>query len=211
MTRGVLVTGTDTGVGKTLVSAALVAAAPPGVTYVKPAQTGLASDEADCAVVATLTGAPVVQGQAFDEALAPSVAADRAGVRLERAHLLAPFRGLDLVVGEGAGGLLVELGTDGTTLADLAADLGLGLVVATRPGLGTLNHTRLTLEAAWARGLTVHGLVVCGYPADPDLATATNLDGLAAMAPVLGVVPWLSSVSAQTLPTVEWPLVDGGG
>ncbi len=136
------------------------------------------------------------------------MAADRVGARLERAHLLAPFRGLDLVVGEGAGGLLVDLGTDGTTLADLAADLGLGLVLVTRPGLGTLNHTRLTLEAAWARGLTVHGLVVNGFPPDPDVATETNLDGLAAMAPVLAVLPHLDAVRPDALPEVPWPLED---
>ena len=83
----------------------------------------------------------------------------------------------------------MELGTDGTTLADLAADLGLPLVVVARAGLGTLNHTRLTLEAAWARGLAVAGIVVNRYPTVPDLAEETNLDGLAAMAPVLAVVP----------------------
>ncbi|MDQ3973733.1 MAG: AAA family ATPase, partial [Actinomycetota bacterium] len=92
------------------------------------------------------------------------------------------------VVGEGAGGLLVELGTDGTTLADLAADLDLPLVVVARPGLGTLNHTRLTCEAAWARGLRVLGIVVNRYPPQPGVAERTNLHGLAAIAPVLEVV-----------------------
>lgn len=186
--RGLLVTGTDTGVGKTFVSALLCRAHPPA-TYVKPTQTGLAQDEADAAVVARLAGVATRQGVALDEPLAPSVAAQRAGVAITRAALLAPFRGLDVVVGEGAGGLLVELGTDGTTLADLAADLSLPLVVVARPGLGTLNHTRLTCEAAWARGLRVLGIVVNGFPADPGVAERTNLDGLAAIAPVLGVVP----------------------
>lgn len=202
--NGLLVTGTDTGVGKTLVSAALVAAKP-GSVYVKPAQTGLDTDTADADVVAALTGHETAQGRGLDEALAPAVAARRAGVRLERPHLLSPFRGHDVVVGEGAGGILVELGTDGTTIADLATDLDLPLVVVTRPGLGTLNHTQLTLEAAWARGLRVLGIVVNGYPDDPDLATRTNLAELERMATVLAVFPRLETVTADTLPTIAWP------
>ena len=186
--RGLLVTGTDTGVGKTFV-AALLCREWPGVTYVKPAQSGLADEPADAEIVARLSGVAVRQGPGFDEALAPAVAAERAGRRVTRATLLAPFSGLDLVVGEGAGGLLVELGTDGTTLADLAADLGLPLLVVARPGLGTLNHTRLTCEAAWSRGLGVAGVVVNGYPADPGLAERTNLGAVARIAPLLGVVP----------------------
>ena len=185
--RGLLVTGTDTGVGKTFVSA-LLCRAHPSATYVKPAQTGLAEDEPDAEVVARLAGVEVRQGPGFDEALAPAVAAERAGAQISRAALLSPFSGLDEVIGEGAGGLLVELGTDGTTLADLAADLDLPLVVVARPGLGTLNHTRLTCEAAWARGLRVLGIVVNDFPAAPGVAEQTNLDGLAAIAPVLGVV-----------------------
>jgi dethiobiotin synthetase len=201
---GVLVTGTDTGVGKTVVAAAL-AVARPGAVYVKPVQTGLATDVADVEVVRALAGCDVRQGRGFDEALAPAVAAARARVSLRRADLLAPFHGLDVVVGEGAGGLLVELGTDGTTVADLAADLDLPLVVVCRPGLGTLNHTRLTLEAAWARGLRVLGLVVNGYPAAPGVAERTNLDGLGAMAPVLAVVPAVErGVTAADLPAIGW-------
>jgi dethiobiotin synthetase len=198
--RGVLVTGTDTGVGKTFVSA-LLCRARPGATYVKPVQTGLAADEADAAVVARLAGCPTRQGPAFDEALAPAVAAARAGEQVGRGQLLESFRGLDDVVGEGAGGLLVELGTDGTTLADLAADLDLPLLVVARPGLGTLNHTRLTCEAAWARGLRVEGIVVSGYPPRPDVAERTNLDGLAAIAPVLAVVGrWEEGTPLPELP-----------
>lgn len=197
--RGVLITGTDTGVGKTFVSA-LLCRTHPTATYVKPVQTGLGQDEADADVVARLAGVATRQGMAFDEALAPGVAATRAGVAVTRGSLLAPFSGLDELVGEGAGGLLVELGTDGTTLADLASDLALPLVVVARPGLGTLNHTRLTCEAAWARGLQVLGIVVNNYPAQPDLAEETNLEGLAAIAPLLAVVAHHTSGAA--LPTV---------
>lgn len=188
--RGLLVTGTDTGVGKTVV-AALLCRGRPACTYVKPVQTGLAADEPDVQVVARLASCSTRQGPGFAEALAPAVAAARAGATITRGDLLSAFSGLDDVVGEGAGGLLVELGTDGTTLADLAADLGLPLVVVARPGLGTLNHTRLTCEAAWARGLCVQGIVVNRYPIDPGVAERTNLDELASIAPVLAVVPEL--------------------
>jgi dethiobiotin synthetase len=188
--RGMLVTGTDTGVGKTVV-AALLCRNRPGCTYVKPVQTGLASDEPDVEVVARLAGCPTRQGPGFAEVLAPAVAAARAGTRVTRGDLLSAFTGLDDAVGEGAGGLLVELGTDGTTLADLAADLTLKLVIVARPGLGTLNHTRLTCEAAWARGLYVQGIIVNRYPANPGVVERTNLDGLAAIAPVLAVIPEL--------------------
>jgi dethiobiotin synthetase len=191
--KGVLVTGTDTGVGKTVV-AALLCRARSRCTYVKPVQTGLAIDEPDAEVVRRLAGCPTRQGPGLAEALAPSVAAARAGMTITRSDLLHAFSGIDDVVGEGAGGLLVELGTDGTTLADLAADLDLPLVVVARPGLGTLNHTRLTCEAAWARGLCVHGVVVNRYPADPGVVEQTNLDQLATIAPVLAVVPELDLV-----------------
>ncbi len=185
--RGLLVTGTDTGVGKSVV-AARHSRRRPRCTDVQPVQTGLAGDEPDVEVVARLAGCPTRQGPGFAEALAPAVAAARAGMTITRGDLLGAFSGLENVVGEGAGGLLVELGTDGTTLADLAADLDLPLVVVARPGLGTLNHTRLTCEAAWARGLRLQGIVVNRYPADPGVVERTNLDGLAAIAPVLGVV-----------------------
>jgi dethiobiotin synthetase len=186
--KGLLVTGTDTGVGKTVVSA-LLCRARPTATYVKPVQTGLADDPPDTDVVAGLAGCATRQGPGFIEPLAPAVAAQRAGARVTRSDLQQPFRGLNDVIGEGAGGLLAELGTDGTTLADLAADLALPLVVVTRPGLGTLNHTRLTCEAARSRGLEVLGLVVNRYPSRPDVAERTNLGQLARLAPVLAVVP----------------------
>lgn len=204
--RGVLVTGTDTGVGKTFVAALLCRAAT-DATYVKPVQTGLADDDADAAVVARLAGVPTRQGPGFDEALAPAVAARRGGASVSRGQLLDTFRGLDLVVGEGAGGLLVELGTDGTTLADLAADLELPLIVVARPGLGTLNHTRLTCEAAWARGLRIRGIVVNHYPQRPDIAEQTNLDALVDIAPLLAVVPAVTS--DDDLPQLDADLVLG--
>lgn len=205
----VFVTGTDTGIGKTVVSAALAAcwaAAGATVTYVKPAQSGAADGDDDARdVAAWAPGTRTVVGTVLDEPLAPSVAARRAGITLTRDGLVEPVvtaraAGRRLVV-EGAGGLLVELGTDGTTCADLAAALDLPLVVVARPGLGTLNHTALTLAEADRRGLSVAGVVVSGHPDDPDVATRTNLAELVRLTEgrLAGVVPRLATVDATAL------------
>lgn len=208
---GVFVTGTDTGVGKTVVSAVLSACWAAGghdVAYVKPAQSGAADGDDDAAAVARWAAiAGEVVGTVLGESLAPAVAARRAGVELTAADLVQPvidagrrWPRARLVV-EGAGGLLVELGTDGTTCADLAAGLDLPLVVVARPGLGTLNHTALTLAEADRRGLDVAGVVVCGYPDDPDLAARTNLAELARLSDdrLAGVVPWIEDLHARHL------------
>ena len=131
------------------------------------------------------------------EPLAPAVAAERAGVRIDVDRLLREAAelaaGADALVVEGAGGLLVPLWED-LTMADLAAGLGASLVVVARPGLGTLNHTALTLEAARSRRLGIAGLVVSGWPDHPEPVEETNLERLAAMAPLLGVVPHLGGL-----------------
>ena len=190
------VTGTDTGVGKTVAAAALCRAdrlRGRTVLYCKPVQTGLALAEAgDAAFVAAAAKVPVIECLRFPAALAPAVAAQRAGAIVDVDALLADVAkasdGFDRVVVEGAGGLLVPLSED-LTMADLADRLGAGLVVVTRPTLGTLNHTALTLEVAHARGLPVDGLIVSGWPAEPGVTEETNLERLSAMAPLLGVLP----------------------
>ncbi len=190
------VTGTDTGVGKTVACAALARAeqaAGGRVAYCKPVQTGLVPGESgDADYVAASAGVPVTEGLRLEEALAPAVAAERAGIPIDVDALVSWCRhqadAVDVLLVEGAGGLLVPLSGQ-ATMADLAARLGAELVVATRPGLGTLNHTALTLEAARARHLRVAGLVICGWPAEPGITETTNLERLAAMAPILGVVP----------------------
>ncbi|HEV7861301.1 MAG TPA: dethiobiotin synthase [Acidimicrobiia bacterium] len=190
------VTGTDTGVGKTLAAAALCRMerqAGKTVLYCKPVQTGLQTAEAgDAAFVAAAAGVPVIECLRFPEPLAPAVAAERAGAVIDVEALLADLAkasdGFDRVVVEGAGGLLVPL-RGAVTMADLADRLGAGLVIVTRPSLGTLNHTALTLEAARARALPVDGLVISGWPAEPDVTELTNLERLSAMAPVLGLLP----------------------
>lgn len=198
--QGVVITGTDTGVGKTVVAAALAAlwrALGDEVTYVKPVQSGTADGDDDAAGVGSLAGVAVMTGLRLGPSLAPGVAARLAGEELGYPALVATIRAaagprVRLVV-EGAGGLLVELGSDGTTLADLAAASGLPLLVVARPGLGTLNHTALTVEAIARRGLDFKGVVVNRYPDQPDLAARTNLAELDRIAGgrLIGVVPEL--------------------
>lgn len=200
LSRGVVVTGTDTGVGKTLVCAALArlwSVAGHRVAYVKPVQSGVDEGDDDAAEVGRLAGVPTRTGRRFGPPLAPAVAARLAGERLTLEELVGCVRsvavghpGYRLIV-EGAGGLLVELGTDGATLADLAAALHLPVLIVARPGLGTLNHTALTAEAIRSRALTLAGVVVSGYPPEPDLASRTNLVELDRIAGLHGVVPAL--------------------
>ena len=217
------VTGTDTGVGKTLASAALCRRereAGRSVLYAKPLQTGLAPAEAgDAAFVAAAADVPVLECLRFPEPLAPAVAAERVGAVIDVEALLADLAraaaGYDRVVVEGAGGLLVPVWAE-ITMADLAQRLGARLVVVTRPGLGTLNHTALTLEAARARSLPVEGLVISGWPADPGVTERTNLERLAAMAPVLGLLPaypGLDTAEPGTAPPslALVPLPEGSG
>ena len=196
-----VVTGTSTGVGKTVATAALAVVSPDPVTVVKPVQTGIGDGSlGDSEVVQALTGCDVEEWTRLDEPLAPDTAARRAGVSIpvvaehaERLRALADER--ETVIVEGAGGLLVRLDTDGGTVLDLSADLArthpVEVVVVVAAGLGTLNHTELTVGALRARGLEPRGLVVGSWPAAPDLAEQCNLEDLPRVAgvPLLAVIP----------------------
>ena len=198
------VTGTDTGVGKTVACAVLAHRARTAgqkVRYVKPAQTGVKGDApGDAAFVAAVSGVKTAELLRFEEPLAPAVAAERAGRTIDfdglTADVLKQETGTDLLLVEGAGGLLAPLAGN-RTMADLAAGLRAELVVVTRPGLGTLNHTALTLEAAERRNLNVAGVVVSGWPARPGIAERTNLERIGAMAPVLAVIRRIRGVSVD--------------
>jgi dethiobiotin synthetase len=183
----VVVTGTDTGVGKTIVTAALAALARAScrrVAVVKPAQTGVATDEpGDLDDVRRLAGIDDLHELArFADPLAPATAARRANVLAPAVSQLAgcirDLEDRDLVLVEGAGGLLVHLDAGGGTLADLAVELDAPAIVVTRAGLGTLNASALTCEALAARGVECLGLVIGAWPAAPDLAATCNLDDL---------------------------------
>jgi dethiobiotin synthetase len=180
----IVVTGTDTGVGKTYVSAALC---DPETTYVKAAQTG---EDDDARTVRERSGATVHTLAAYPEPLSPERSAARAGVPCITPREIAAFveECEGRVVVEGAGGLLVRFGEQGT-IADVAELLDAPLIVVARAGLGTLNHTALTVEAIERRGLQCLGIVIGSWPQDPDLASLCNLDDLASIAPVLGKLP----------------------
>jgi dethiobiotin synthetase len=194
------VAGTDTGVGKTAVTAALAAVARiqgATVAVVKPAQTGLDATEAgDLDEIRRLSGVEDVHELArYPEPLAPASAARRAGRQGVGAATVAEavggLTGRDLILVEGAGGLLVRFDGEGATLADAAALLGAPVLVVTRAGLGALNHAALTCEALGTRGLDCPGLVIGAWPAAPDLAAWCNLDDLPAYTgrPILGRIP----------------------
>jgi dethiobiotin synthetase len=186
-----VVSGTGTGVGKTIVTAALaVLAVGRGsrVAVVKPAQTGVGGtggEVADLETVRRLSGVTDVHELArFPDPLSPEAAARNAGLPpLDMTAAAAYIRALattrDQVIVEGAGGLLVRYDPSGHTIADLALMLDAPVLVVTAAGLGTLNHTALTLEALAARGLKTAGVVIGSWPARPGLAERSNLADLA--------------------------------
>jgi dethiobiotin synthetase len=193
-----LVTGTDTGVGKTVVAAALLMALrSQGVRAIgfKPAETGIDPDEvADSVLLAEASGEdeplarPLLR---LAEPLAPAVAADRAGTPLDPRDIEDRIRALRAagycLVVEGAGGLLVPLAW-GYTALDLASRAKLETVVVGRAGLGTLNHLALTVEMLRARAVAIRGIVLNGGNQPPDLAEATNPSALARLLPGVRVV-----------------------
>lgn len=196
-----VVTGTGTGVGKTVVTAAVAALARArgvSVAVVKPAQTGVGPHEpGDLEDVRRLAGVTDLHELArFPDPLSPAAAARSSGRppldladTARQVQSLATDRGLVMV--EGAGGLLVRYDEDGATLADLARRLDAPLLVVVDPGLGTLNHTALTLEATAHRGLVLAGVVLGSWPAEPDLACRSNVRDLEMLSarPLSGALP----------------------
>ena len=200
--RGVFVTGTDTGVGKTVLTAGIALALRArghSVGVVKPVQSGaLARDEqGDAALLKRWTAVAESEEEiapfAFAAPLAPLVAAELEGRSLDRDEVVERVRAVarryEAVVVEGAGGLLAPLGDD-WTVADLAAALGLPVLVVARAGLGTVNHAALTVLAVRQLGLVPVGVVLNG---SEDASTPTNARLIERVAdvPVLGRTPQL--------------------
>ncbi|HWI07087.1 MAG TPA: dethiobiotin synthase [Solirubrobacteraceae bacterium] len=187
--RGCFVTGTDTAAGKTVVATAIAAAlrarGEPVAAW-KPVVTGVAEPQegawpADHELLARAAGAEPadVTTATFGPAVSPHLAAQLAGSRLSlevlvrAAHRAAAAAGdAAAFIAEGVGGLLVPFGD--FTVRDLAVALGLPLVVAARPGLGTINHSLLTLEAARAAGLDVRAVVLTPWPDEPGVMQRSN-------------------------------------
>ncbi len=197
MGRIVLVTGTDTGVGKTIVAAWLASLTPRSqrVALVKAVQTGAdpAVDGDEAFYRSALVGHPVTMTTlaTLPEPLAPAIAASRSGesvraqdiarscIQIAQAH--------DLTIVEGSGGLMVPVDEE-SSFADLAGALSANLVLVIRPGLGTLNHTTLTLEAASRRNLLVEMLVCNGLVAKPGLVEIENLRFLRSRYPEIPLI-----------------------
>lgn len=196
-----VITGTGTEVGKTVTTAAVAAVAVASgrsVAVLKPAQTGVRPDErGDADEVARLAGAVTACELArYPEPLAPGTAARRSGLPpvhpehvAEAAAKLAVDH--DLVLVEGAGGLLVRFDEAGGSLADTARLLGAPVLLVASAGLGTLNTTELTARELAVRDLELTGVVIGSWPEAPDLASRCNLADLpvVAGAPLLGAVP----------------------
>ncbi|MGZ4577055.1 MAG: dethiobiotin synthase [Mycobacterium sp.] len=193
-----VVTGTGTGVGKTIVTAALACHARRAgidVAVCKPVQTGTDGGDDDLAEVGRLSGVTELAGLArYPRPLAPVAAAELAGMALPtRDEVLRRVRGLDcpgrLTLVEGAGGLLVELGDGGVTLRDLAIDLGAAALVVVGAELGALNHTALTLEALAVHDVSCAGLVIGSWPSRPGFVESSNWSALERLAPVRAALP----------------------
>lgn len=202
--RVLMVTGTGTDIGKTIVTAALAACATRAgqrVAVVKPIQTGVRPGEpGDLAEVRRLTGIVDLHEFArFDEPLAPATAAERAGRPApsvaELADRIAALSDRDLVLVEGAGGAAVRFNAAGETIIDLATTLAdsvrLEIVLVASSGLGTLNTAALTAQAFAARSLPLSHVVIGAWPRQPDLAERCNVADLPryAGAPLSGVIP----------------------
>jgi dethiobiotin synthetase len=234
--HGLFVTGTDTGVGKTIVSAALLAAmaaAGEPVRAHKPVVTGLDEQPAwdpsrgpdydphgawpaDHELLASAAGmAPDdVTPLRYGPAVSPDLAAALAGERVEPARLLAAAQAADddrVVVVEGVGGLLSPLAED-FTVCDLAAVLAMPVVVAARPGLGTINHTLLTIRTARAAGLHVCAVVLTPWPRQPSALERWNRETIArmgvvdvaALRPVAVPEPAVLAEAGASLPWRDW-------
>ncbi|MBI4570011.1 MAG: dethiobiotin synthase [Planctomycetes bacterium] len=212
---GLFVTGTDTSVGKTVISCALavgfrargsrVGVMKPVATGAEPFPGGWAAEDTLLLQAAAGVDDPLdeITPALFAPPIAPHAAAAREGATIDLPALVAAFRRLSrrhgCMVVEGVGGLLTPLTRD-ALLADLIAEFGLPLVVVARAGLGTINHALLTLEAARRRGLAVLGVVVNGLnPAGSDLERE-NVAALAAYggAPILGQAPRLTTPGGIT-------------
>ena len=208
--RGLFVTATDTGVGKTEIACALVRghrARGLDVGAMKPAESGLRPGEpGDAARLRAAAGGTdpeeLVCPYSFAAPLAPAVAARLEGRPISIDRILAAARALaarhQALLVEGAGGLLTPL-TDRDTYADLAVALGLPVLVVARAGLGTVNHAALTCEALARRGLEARGVVLNRTGAGGDLSEPHNAGEIERFAGVrvLASLPYVADIAAR--------------
>ena len=220
--RGVFVTGTDTEAGKSVVAAcvcAALAARGKRVAAFKPVVTGIDEEAGELGYDHELLASAANAGQRpedvapyrFGPPVSPHLAAELAGIVIEPPELVAAARaagGEDVLVCEGVGGLLVPI-TPGYLVRDLAVDLGVPVVIAARPGLGTINHTLLTVEAARAGGLRVAGVVMTPWPDEPSRMERSNRDTIARLGDVTvtelpRTTPDRLAEAGASLPVEDW-------
>ena len=223
--RGVFVTGTDTGVGKTVLAAAIAASATQrgiSVASFKPVVTGLDEEEGEwprdhelLAEVSSAHQSPEeIAPFRYGPAVSPHFAAQFAGVDLDPDELLemahAQAESADALIVEGVGGLLVPLTTD-YLVRDFAGELSLPVVIAARPGLGTINHSLLTIEAARAVALRIQAVVLTPWPEEPSEMEWSNMETIERFGgvPVVGLAhtepdPVSLATAAASLPVSDW-------
>lgn len=213
--KGIFVTGTGTGVGKSVVAAAIARTALTAgrnVAVFKPAVTGLDDGgEADHELLRRASGSEQANGEIapyrYGPAVSPHLAAELAGEEISRERLLSAARmaadEADALVCEGVGGLMVPLAPD-YLVRNLAVELGYPLVIAASPGLGTINHSLLTIEAAWAAELEVRAVVLTPWPERPSEVELSNR----------ATVQVLGGVDVVVLPAIDlaepegWPALE---
>jgi dethiobiotin synthetase len=213
MVKGIFITGTDTGVGKTFVAAGLIRAFNKmhmSVAPMKPVETGCKTKKgktlpADTVLLIKASGLPLhieeINPYRLKHPLAPAVAAELERVRINTKKILSAFNALskrhDLIIAEGAGGIMVPVYKDYIVL-DLVKDLKLPLIIVSKPGLGTINHTLLTIEVAKRKGVRTLGVIINysinkkrGLPEKTNPGIIERLSGV----PVLGIVPHVKKQS----------------
>jgi dethiobiotin synthetase len=218
-TSGVFVTGTGTEVGKTVVAAALAhtfAADGASVAVFKPAVTGLdEGGEPDHALLRRAAGSQQsdekISPYRYGQPMSPHLAAELAGEEISPQRLLSAARGAgdsaDVLVCEGVGGLLVPL-APGYLVRDLAVSMALPLAIAAPPGLGTINHTLLTIEAARAAGLAVAAVVLTPWPDEPTAIERSNRETIAKLGGLeVEALPRLDLSSPSSWPRLALPPV----
>ena len=196
MSSSFIISGTDTGIGKTVASAMLVQAL--GYNYWKPLQSGIEEGGVDTRRVQKMTDLPderfLPESYVFSEPLSPHRAAELDGVLVDMSKLAAPPESENPLIIEGAGGLMVPITRD-HLLINQFKKWNLPVILCARTGLGTINHTLLSLEALWARDITVKGLIFIGEPNDDNIQTIADFSA----AKILGHIPTLETLDAASL------------
>ncbi|MAH04239.1 MAG: dethiobiotin synthase [Alphaproteobacteria bacterium] len=195
MNTSYIISATDEDIGKTVVSAMLVQAL--GYNYWKPIQTGIGDGGVDTRRVQKMTGLPderfLPESYVFAEAVSPHLAAELDGVSLDLNCINLPQSDNPLII-EGAGGLMVPLTRDNLYINQFKK-WDVPLILCARTGLGTINHTLLSLEALWSRNINVHGVIFVGEPNDDNIQTIADFSKVR----ILGHMPWISDLDAAGL------------